>query len=148
MVKEIVIVGGGFAGINLAKQMTHINGYHVTLVDKNNYNFFPPLLYQVATGFLEVTNISYPFRKLFQHRKNVNFRMGELLRVIPEENKVVLTTGELIYDYLIMASGTETNYFGIENISRHALPMKTVNDALYLRNYMLNRMEEATITED
>lgn len=148
MTKEVVIIGGGFAGINVIRYLSNKEGFHVTLVDKNNYNFFPPLLYQVATGFLEVTNISYPFRKLFQHRRNVNFRMGSLQRVIPEENKVVLSTGELTYDYLIMATGTETNYFGIENIAKYALPMKTVNDALFLRNFMLQRMEDATITTD
>ena len=106
MTKEVVIIGGGFAGINVIRYLSNKEGFHVTLVDKNNYNFFPPLLYQVATGFLEVTNISYPFRKLFQHRRNVNFRMGSLERVIPEENKVILSTGELSYDYLIMATGT------------------------------------------
>jgi NADH dehydrogenase len=144
MKKEIVIVGGGFAGINLARQLANEINIHITLVDRNNYNFFPPLLYQVATGFLEVSNISYPFRKLFQHRKNINFRMGELQKILPEENKVVLSSGELSYDYLVLATGTESNYFGMENIRKSAIPMKTVDDAIEMRNFLLQKTEEAT----
>ncbi|HET6721360.1 MAG TPA: FAD-dependent oxidoreductase, partial [Chitinophagaceae bacterium] len=116
MKKEIVIIGGGFAGINLAKRLVNIKGIHVTLVDKNNYNFFPPLLYQVATGFLEVSNICYPFRKLFHYKRNISFRLGELQKIVREENKVVLSTGVLSYDYLVLATGTESNYFGMENV--------------------------------
>src|SRR5688572_23355279 len=128
MDKEIVIIGGGFGGINLAKRLANRVGFQVTLVDNNNYNFFPPLLYQVATGFLEVSNISYPFRKLFHYKKNIRFRMGELLKIFPEQNKIELSTGTIGYDCLVLATGTETNFFGIENIRRFALPMKTVDD--------------------
>ena len=148
MKKQIVVIGGGFAGINLAKKLANVDDFHITLVDRNNYNFFPPLLYQVATGFLEVSNISYPFRKLFHHEKNIRFRMGELQKIISEENKVILSTGELIYDYLVLATGTESNYFGMENIRKAALPMKTVDDAIDMRNFLLMKMEEATITKD
>ncbi|HLK29779.1 MAG TPA: NAD(P)/FAD-dependent oxidoreductase [Puia sp.] len=146
--KEIVIIGGGFAGINLAMQLSKEEEYHITLVDRNNYNFFPPLLYQVATGFLESSNISYPFRKLFQKKKNINFRMGEFLKVVQEENRIVLSTGELKYDYLVFATGTETNFFGMENVKKNAIPMKTVSDALEMRNHFLLKMEQATVTED
>ncbi|HEV7621686.1 MAG TPA: NAD(P)/FAD-dependent oxidoreductase [Flavisolibacter sp.] len=151
MTKEpirIVIVGGGFAGINLARELAHNTNFFITLVDRNNYNFFPPLLYQVSTSFLEASNISYPFRKLFQKRKNISFRMGEFLKVVPGENKIVLSTIELIYDHLVFATGTETNYFGIENVKKYALPMKTVNDALELRNSILQKLEKATVTTD
>ncbi len=148
MKKKIVIIGGGFAGINLTRRLANAKGIHVTLVDKNNYNFFPPLLYQVATGFLEVSNICYPFRKLFRNNRNVSFRLGELLKIAPGENKVVLSTGELSYDYLVLATGTESNYFGMENIRQAALPMKTVDDAIDLRNYLLLKAEEATIATD
>lgn len=148
MAKEIVIIGGGFAGINLARQLDNDRNFHVTLVDRNNYNFFPPLLYQVATGFIEVSNISYPFRKLFHDKKNIRFRLGELQKIVPEENKVLLSTGELPYDYLVLATGTESNYFGMENIRKAALPMKTVDDAIEMRNYLLLKTEEATITAD
>lgn len=144
MDKEIVIIGGGFAGINLAKQMKDVSGVHITLVDKNNYNFFPPLLYQVATGFLEVSNISYPFRKFLHGKENINFYLGELLKILPMENKVVLSTGILKYDYLILATGTESNYFGMERIRKFALPMKTVDDAIELRNTLLMDAEAAT----
>jgi NADH dehydrogenase len=148
MAKEIVIIGGGFAGINLARSLTNVKDFHITLVDKNNYNFFPPLLYQVATGFLEVSNISYPFRKLFQNKKNIRFRMGELQKIVPEEKKVLLKNGGLSYDYLVLATGTESNFFGMENIRKASLPMKTVDDAIEMRNTLLLKTEEATITTD
>jgi NADH dehydrogenase len=148
MKKEIVIIGGGFAGINLAKRLANTKGTQVTLVDKNNYNFFPPLLYQVATGFLEVSNICYPFRKLFHYKRNISFRLGELQKIVPAENKVVLSTGQLSYDYLVLATGTESNYFGMENVRQSALPLKTVDDAIDMRNYLLLKTEEATIATD
>lgn len=148
MSKEIIVVGGGFAGINLVRKLSKPEGIHVTLVDRNNYNFFPPLLYQVATGFLEVSNICYPFRKLLRGKKNTSFRMGELQEIIPGQNKVILSTGELAYDYLVIATGTESNYFGMENIRQAAHPMKTVDDAIEMRNYLLQKAEDATITTD
>ncbi len=145
---EIVIIGGGFAGVNLALELSGNDHFHVTLVDRNNYNFFSPLLYQVATGFLEASNISYPFRKLFQDKKNINFRMGEFQKIVQPENKVLLSTGELKYDFIVFATGTETNFFGIENVKNNAIPMKTVNDALEMRNHFLQKLEQATITTD
>jgi len=105
---NIVIIGGGFAGINLAKELVNQPEIQVTLVDKNNYNFFPPLIYQVATAFLEPSSISYPFRKFFAGKKNLQFRLGELLSVVPAENKIILNNGELSYDYLVFATGGET----------------------------------------
>jgi len=148
MAKHIVIIGGGFAGINLAEKLADKDGIIVTLVDKNNYNFFPPLLYQVATGFLEVSNITYPFRKLFAGKKNISFRMASLEKIIPEEKRLILNNGQLTYDYLVMATGTESNYFGMENIRKAGLPMKTIDDAVNLRNYILQKTEEATLIED
>jgi NADH:quinone reductase (non-electrogenic) len=146
--KHIVIIGGGFAGINLIERLSKKNEFIITLVDKNNYNFFPPLLYQLSTGFLEVSNISYPFRKLLRGKKKVNFHLGEVEKVIPSENKVILSTGELTYDYLVFATGTTTNYFGMDNVKKNALPMKTVNDALELRNHILKQVELAAISKD
>ena len=145
--KHIVIIGGGFGGVNLLNKLTEQGGFSVTLVDRNNYNFFPPLLYQIATGFLEVSNISYPFRKLLRGKK-VNFRIGELERIAPADNKVILSTGELHYDYLVLATGVLTNYFGMENVRRNAHPMKTLSDALELRNHILQQMELAAIEVD
>ncbi len=148
MKKHIVIVGGGFAGINLARQLRGSANFRVTLVDRNNYNFFPPLLYQVATGFLEVSNISYPFRKLFHNSGNIGFRMGELLRIRPELHELDLSTGTITYDYLVLATGTESNYFGMERIKASSLPMKTVDDAIMMRNTLLLSAEAGTITQD
>lgn len=148
MKKEIVVIGGGFAGLNLARHVAKGGDFNVTLVDMNNYHLFPPLLYQVATGFLDVSNIAYPFRKLFHGNGNIRFRSGRLQKVMPDDNKVLLSTGELSYDYLVLATGTETNYFGMENIRRVALPMKTVDDAIEIRNYMLQKMEELAIEPD
>lgn len=148
MKKEIVIIGGGFAGLNLVKHLVDEADIHITLVDLNNYNFFPPLLYQLATGFLDVSNICYPFRKLFHGKNNISFRLGHLQKVISEKNQVVLSTGTLSYDDLVLATGVESNYFGMENIRKAALPMKTVDDAIEMRNYMLRKLEEATIATD
>ena len=145
---KIVIIGGGFAGINLAKDLLNQKDINVVLVDKNNYNFFPPLIYQVATAFLEPTSISYPFRKFFSGKKNLQFRLGELVEVVPEENKVILSNGELSYDQLVIATGAETNYFGMENVRKNAIPMKTLNDAIVMRNTLLKNLEKAAICKD
>ncbi len=143
MKKHIVIVGGGFAGINLIKSMVNDSRFRITLIDKNNYHFFPPLIYQVATSFIEASNISYPFRKIISNYKNVSFHMGNLVKVNETENVVETDTGSIKYDYLVLALGTETNFFGMENVQRCALSMKTIDEALYLRNYLLLTLEEA-----
>ncbi|QBN17638.1 NAD(P)/FAD-dependent oxidoreductase [Flavobacterium nackdongense] len=142
---KIVIIGGGFAGINLAQELLNSKNIEVTLVDKNNYNFFSPLIYQVATAFLEPSSISYPFRKFFAGKKNLKFRLGELQKVIPSENKIVLNNGVLEYDYLVFATGAETSYFGMENVRKNAIPMKTLNDAIEMRNALLKNLEKAAI---
>lgn len=148
MQKRIVIIGGGFAGINLALALGKTSHDEVTLVDKNNYNFFPPLIYQVATAFLEPSSISYPIRKLFRYKKNLHFRLGELLKVMPAENKILLSNGTVEYDELIFATGAETNYFGMDNVRKNAIPMKTLSDAIQMRNRLLTHFEEATIATD
>ena len=148
MQKRIVIIGGGFAGINLAEHLGNNEHYHVTLVDKNNYNFFPPLVYQVATAFLEPSSISYPFRKLFRGKKSLHFRLGKLLRVVPEKKQVELSTGIVAYDELVFATGASPNYFGMENVRKNATPMKTVSDAIQMRNRLLTHFEQATISQD
>lgn len=145
---KIVIIGGGFAGLNLAQELLNHKEIEVILVDKNNYNFFSPLIYQVATAFLEPSSISYPFRKFFAGKKNLQFRLGELQKVIPNENKIILNNGELEYDYLVFATGAETSYFGMENVRKNAIPMKTLNDAIEMRNALLKNLEKATICKD
>ncbi|HEX8575243.1 MAG TPA: FAD-dependent oxidoreductase, partial [Flavobacterium sp.] len=145
---EVVIIGGGFAGINLAKELLNQKDIHVTLVDKNNYNFFPPLIYQVAAAFLEPSSISYPFRKFFAGKENLQFRLGELQKVNPAENTITLNNGDLKYDYLVFATGAETNYFGMENVKNNSIPMKTLNDAISMRNRLLKNIEKAAICKN
>lgn len=144
MKKTIVVIGGGFAGLEFIKRIGNSNSYNITLVDVNNYNFFPPLIYQVSTGFMEPSAISYPFRKILRDKRSVRFRLGALQRVVPSENKVILSNGELSYDILVMATGTESNFFGNKNIEDYSLPMKTISDALSLRNVILTRLDRAT----
>lgn len=146
--KKIVIVGGGFAGLNLAKKLADHDGYEVTLVDRNNYHFFPPLLYQVSTAFIEASNISYPFRRMFQGKRNLSFFMGGLTNLDQANNTIETENGSLTYDYLVLAMGTETNFFGMENVKDKALPMKTIDDALQMRNHVLLRLEEAVRATD
>ncbi len=147
-VKKVVLVGGGFGGINLIKKLWNQPEFLVTIVDVDNYHFFPPLLYQVATAFIEPSNISYPFRRMIEGKNNTRFHYGALKKVNPAENTIETTTGILEYDYLVLAIGTETNYFGMENVKQHALPMKSIEDAINLRNHLLLNMEKATITDD
>jgi NADH dehydrogenase len=148
MPKRVVMVGGGFAGINLIKKLSKDDRFHITLVDKNNYHFFPPLLYQVATAFIEPSNISYPFRRMFQKKHNLRFHMGSLLKVNPEQNTIETDSGTVEYDYLVLALGTETNYFGMERVKQNAMPMKTIDEALNLRNHLLLNMEQAVRATD
>ncbi len=145
---KVVIVGGGFAGMNMAKKLASRNDISVVLVDKNNYHFFPPLLYQVSTSFIEASNISYPFRRMFQEVNNLRFYLGELQRVDTENNTIITNTGEIEYDQLILAMGTETNYFGMENVKNNALPMKTIDDALNMRNHLLMNLEKLARLQD
>ncbi len=142
------MVGGGFAGINLVKNLAKDKRFNITLVDRNNYHFFPPLLYQVSTAFIEPSSISYPFRRLFQEKENLRFHMGTLKKVNPESNTVETDTGTLSYDYLVLSLGTETNFFGMQKVKEDALPMKTVEEALYLRNHLLMTMEKAVRATD
>ena len=146
--EKIIVVGGGFAGLELIKRLGNSKKYDIILVDSNNYNFFAPLIYQVSSGFMEPSAISYPFRKILRSFKNVRFRLGYLEKIVPEENKIILNNGALTYDILVMATGTETNYFGNKNIEEKCLPMKTISDALSLRNTILTRLDLATRIED
>ncbi|MDQ2719604.1 MAG: NAD(P)/FAD-dependent oxidoreductase [Bacteroidota bacterium] len=146
--KKIVIVGGGFAGVNFVKNLWEDGDFHISMVDKNNYHFFPPLLYQVATAFIEPSNISYPFRKMFEEKNNMRFHYGSMIKVNADENNIETDTGIIEYDFLVLAIGTETNYFGLENVKQHSLPMKSIEDAINLRNHLLLNMEKAVITAD
>jgi NADH dehydrogenase len=147
-VKEIVIAGGGFGGVNFVKKVWKDKRFHITMVDQDNYHFFPPLLYQVATAFIEPSNISYPFRRMFSEKNQVRFHYGQLLKVDPEKNVIETTTGILNYDILVIAIGTESNYFGMKNVQENSLPMKSIEDAINLRNHLLLNMENAAISTD
>lgn len=140
---KIVIIGGGFAGMNLAKNLAGEKGIEVTLVDKNNYNYFPPLIYQVAASFIEPSAISYPFRKMFQGAGNVRFYQAAFLRVDAENNIAITDQGSLEYDCLVLANGAKTNYYGLSGISRQALPLKNIWDAIRIRNTILDCLEKA-----
>jgi NADH dehydrogenase len=144
---KIIVVGGGFAGLNFVRQLFKNKHYEVTLVDKNNYNYFTPLLYQVATSFLEPSSISYPFRKMFRN-KGIKFRMAELLKVDTENKTIHLSDGELSYDHLVFAAGTKTNFFGNEDIRKKAISIKGIDDALYMRNELMKTMELAVIEKN
>ncbi len=146
--KHIVLIGGGFAGLHFLKRLANNDSYAITLVDKNNYNQFTPLVYQVATGFLEPTNISYPFRKFLRRKKNVSFHLGELVRVSPADRRVFLNNATLEYDYLVLAFGSRSNFFGNAKLEQNAIAMKTVTDALNMRNALLQSLEGACNTRD
>lgn len=147
-VKKIVVIGGGFAGINFVKKLANDSRFQVTLIDRHNYHSFSPLLYQVGMAFIEPSNISYPFRRLFQEKENLRFHLGCVQRIEPEMNRVVSDTGVLEYDYLVIAIGTESNYFGMENVKNKSWPLKTISDATNLRNHLLLNMELAARTQD
>ncbi len=140
--KRIVIVGGGFAGLTLARKINN-KLFQVVLIDKNNYHSFPPLLYQVATADLPETSIAFPFRQIFKNRKNFFFRLAEVKKVISEKNTVETTIGKLKYDYLILASGSKTNFYGIEGLTIRSMPMKTIIEALNIRSMILQNFETA-----
>ena len=140
--KRVVIVGGGFGGLKLANKLKK-SGFQVVLIDKNNYHQFPPLIYQVASPGMEPTSISFPFRKIFQHRKDFYFRMAEVRAIFPEKNMIQTSIGKAEYDYLVLAAGTTTNYFGNKHIEEEAMPMKNVSEAMGLRNALLANLERA-----
>lgn len=140
--ERIVIIGGGFAGLEMAKKIDKKH-YQVVLIDKNNYYQFQPLLYQVATAGLEPSSISYPLRKMFQNRKDFHVRMCEATKINPAENKVETNIGYLTYDHLVVATGCDTNYFGNEALKESTFALKSVSESLLIRNRLLLSLEQA-----
>ena len=140
--KRVVIVGGGFAGLKLAMSLRK-SGYQIVLIDKNNYHQFQPLFYQVATAGLEPSAISFPMRKAIQKQKNIHFRIATLEEIDSTEQHIVTDIGKLRYDYLVLALGATTNFFGNQNIQRYATPMKSLDEAIDLRNKILSNFENA-----
>lgn len=146
--KHLVIVGGGFAGLKLARALNNHPAYRITLIDRHNYHQFQPLFYQVATASLEASSISFPLRKIFQKSRNVRIRIAELHSVDPAENTIETSAGTIAYDYLVLATGADTNYFGNDRIPRYAFPMKTTVEAMQLRNRIVENLEEAASIRD
>lgn len=144
---RVVIVGGGFGGISLAKKLSG-KDFQIVLIDKNNYHTFQPLLYQVATAGLEPDSIAFPLRKLFKSKFNFFFRMAEVIKVIPDNNQLETNIGVVNYDYLVIATGSKTNYFGLESFSKNSMPMKSIPEALNLRSLILQHFEKALFTTD
>lgn len=146
--KRVVVIGGGFAGLKLINSLKG-SDFHVLLLDKVNYHQFQPLMYQVATSALEPSAIAFPFRKDLQRMPNFSFRLTSVTAVNPERHTVTTSIGEIGYDYLVIATGTQTSYYGMENVRANALPMKSVADALLLRNSILDNLEKAlTLTDN
>ena len=130
--KRAVIIGAGFAGLTLARKLAD-DDFQVVLIDKNNYHQFQPLFYQVTMSGLEPSSISFPLRKVFQGKKNVFIRVTTVTSVEPEKKELTTLLGTLAYDYLVIAIGADTNFFGNEELAKKALSMKSVSEALYLR---------------
>ena len=145
--KRVVIVGGGFGGLKLARKLKN-DQFQVVLLDKNNYHLFQPLLYQVATAGIEPSAISFPFRKIFKKRKYFHIRICEARRVIPEQKLLETSIGAIDYDYLVIATGCYTNYFGNNKMAEKTMSLKTTAEALYNRNQVLESFEKAQNTTD
>lgn len=144
---KVVVVGAGFAGLKLARDLRNV-AFQVILLDKNNYHQFQPLFYQVATAGLEPSAISFPLRKIFHGTPNVSFRMAEAEKVDSKAKRLYTDIGYIDYDFLVLAMGADTNYFGAKNIEYFSSPMKTVSEALYIRNKIISNYERAiTIAE-
>ena len=145
--KRIIIVGAGFAGLKLARLLKG-SQYQVVLIDKRNFHQFQPLFYQVATSGIEPSLISFPVRKTFQKHNNLHFRNVDLLTIDAENNQVETSVGIIKYDFLVLATGVRTNYFGNQNIQKYSIPMKSTAQAIYLRNRILESYENAILTEN
>lgn len=144
---RVVIVGGGFAGLALAKGLEK-KDIQVVLIDKHNYHTFQPLLYQVATGGLEPDSIAFPIRKLFNNLEYYHFRLAEVTNINPDKKEIETTIGNLEYDHLVIATGSKTNFFGNKNIEKHAMEMKSIPQSLNIRSLVLENFEEALLTSD
>ena len=144
---RVVVIGSGFAGLALVEKLKN-KEVQVVLFDKNNFHQFQPLFYQVATSALEPDSIVFPFRKQISGYKNVLFRLAEVEEIQPSSNTVITNKGSAHFDYLVLATGTTTNFFGMDNVESHSLGMKDIRDSLNIRHMMLQNLEEAAITCD
>lgn len=145
--KRVVIIGGGFGGIYLAKSLKKTD-FQIVVIDRQNYHAFQPLLYQVSTAGLEPDSIAYPIRKILKRLNNFHFRMATVQSIDTESKSIETDIGKLEYDYLIIATGTRTNYFGNRSVERNAMPMKSVPQALNIRSLILQNFERADRCDD
>lgn len=139
--KKIIVIGGGFAGLQFIKNLKK-GLYDIMLFDRLNHHQFQPLFYQVATSQIEPTSISFPLRKIFQKRKDVSIRYAEVLSVNPDKNSITTTAGDFSYDFLVIASGGKTNFYGNEQIMKNALSLKSTYEAMKIRNVILENFEK------
>jgi NADH dehydrogenase len=144
---RVVIIGGGFGGMNLAKSLKD-KGVQIVLFDKQNYNGFWPLLYQVATAGLEPDAIAEPFRKMFDGHTDFHYRMVRVNKIDPVAKTVTTMIGDLHYDYLVISTGSKSNFFGNEQIQKYSFPLKTIPEALNVRSQFLQCFEQASVTTD
>lgn len=144
---RLIIIGGGFGGLRLARKLSKRAGFDITLIDRFNYHQFQPLFYQVATAGLDASNISFPLRKVFHKSKNVRFRMAEVQKIITSEQKISTDIGPFDYDVLVIATGADTNFFGNGQLMENAFPMKSTVEALQLRHRLLHNFEDALHTK-
>ncbi len=145
--KRVVIIGAGFGGLKIARDLADSEDFQIVLIDKNNYHQFQPLFYQVATAGLEPSAISFPLRLAFHHYKDVHVRITEVTELRTDSQEIITQLGAIRYDYLILAIGADTNFFGQKNIQEKALPMKSVGEALGLRNRLLENFENALVSD-
>ncbi len=146
--KKVIIIGAGFGGLQVAQSLAGNDDFQVVLIDKNNYHQFQPLFYQVATAGIEPSAISFPLRLAFHNHPNIHVRVASVTKIISEQNIVETNLGDIPYDYLILAIGADTNFFGNQNIADKALPMKSVGEALGLRNRLLENFEKALVSDN
>lgn len=145
--KRVVIVGGGFGGLKLARKLND-RDFQVVVLDKNNYHLFQPLLYQVATSGIEPSAISFPFRKIFKYRHDFHIRMCTVEKVVSEKNCIETSIGKISYDYLVIATGAGTNFFGDSTLADRTMQLKTTSDALFNRNRVIESFEKALNSAD
>jgi len=145
---KLIIIGGGFGGLRLARKLSNRKGIEILIIDRYNYHQFQPLFYQVATSGLDASNISFPLRKVFHNSKNVRFRMAEVENILTETNTVNTNIGSFNYDILVIATGAGTNFFGNAGMEANAFPMKSTAEALQLRHRMLHNFEDAVNATD
>jgi NADH:ubiquinone reductase (H+-translocating) len=145
---KLLIIGGGFGGLRLARKLSNKMGFEIVLLDRFNYHQFQPLFYQVATAGLDASSISFPLRKVFHHSNNVRFCMATVLEIVHTQNKVITDIGDFDYDYLVIATGADTNFFNNEILMANAMPMKSSVEAIQLRSRMLTNFEDAAATRD